>query len=128
MKEYYCPKCKWKLPTEKNIITMGMHILNKCFNCKSKLWDKKGNFLGTIKKIECFDCKHSDLSDTEEKSICKLDSDTFDNPCDKFEELPATNPISNSKTKAKICEKCGKLKIPHGTIIIDYEDFPCMCD
>ena len=83
MKEYYCPKCKWKLPTEKNVVTMGMHILNKCFSCGSKLWDGKGNFLGEIKI---------------------------------------------TKSKFETCKKCGKLKIPFGTIVIDYEDFPCMCD
>ena len=49
MTNYYCPKCKWELPSEVNIITQSMHILNQCFNCKAPLWDSKGKFMGEIK-------------------------------------------------------------------------------
>ena len=49
MKTYYCPSCKWKLPTEKNIVSQSMHITGECFNCKAKLWDVNGVFLGEIK-------------------------------------------------------------------------------
>ena len=47
-----CPNCKIELPTERNIITESMHILNKCFNCKNKLWDIEGKFLGETKREE----------------------------------------------------------------------------
>ena len=30
--------------------------------------------------------------------------------------------------KIEVCEKCGKLKIPFGTIVMGYDDQPCLCD
>ncbi len=49
--EYYCPEgCK--LPTERNILTEGMFIMNKCFFCSCKLWDESGNFLGRFDNIK----------------------------------------------------------------------------
>lgn len=51
MKEkFYCPVCNWELPTERDIVTESMHILNQCFNCKAKLWNDKGDFLGKIEE------------------------------------------------------------------------------
>lgn len=47
MSKYFCQNgCE--LPTERNIITESMHILNKCFFCDCLLWDKKGKFIGKI--------------------------------------------------------------------------------
>lgn len=49
MDKYYCTNGH-ELPTENNIITKSMHILNKCYICSCELWDKKGKFLGKIVK------------------------------------------------------------------------------
>lgn len=36
--------------------------------------------------------------------------------------------LEDMSKEIKKCKKCGNLIIPFGTILIDYDSFPCMCD